>query len=105
MSSSVERVLAAALMLAAAGARADVFSPGPLAQSHANLEGLTNCTKCHVAGGKLSNDTCLVCHKTTRQDITKHRGIHGRLPPAEDRKSTRLNSSHVAISYAVFRLK
>ncbi|TMB09772.1 MAG: hypothetical protein E6J65_28560, partial [Deltaproteobacteria bacterium] len=83
MSSSVERVLAAALMLAAAGARADVFSPGPLAQSHANLEGLTNCTKCHVAGGKLSNDTCLVCHKTTRQDITKHRGIHGRLPPAE----------------------
>jgi len=70
-------------MLAAAGARADVFSPGPLAQSHANLEGLTNCTKCHVAGGKLSNDTCLVCHKTTRQDITKHRGIHGRLPPAE----------------------
>src|SRR5690625_2474674 len=26
-------------------------------------------------------------------------------PPAEDRKSTRLNSSHVAISYAVFCLK
>src|SRR5690625_6479155 len=26
-------------------------------------------------------------------------------PSAEDRKSTRLNSSHVAISYAVFRLK
>src|SRR5690625_6646716 len=27
------------------------------------------------------------------------------LPSAEDRKSTRLNSSHVAISYAVFCLK
>src|SRR5437870_8077669 len=27
-----------------------------------------------------------------------------RLPPAQDRKSTRLNSSHVAISYAVFCL-
>src|SRR5207253_3599465 len=26
-------------------------------------------------------------------------------PPAQDRKSTRLNSSHVAISYAVFCLK
>src|SRR5690625_3278723 len=26
-------------------------------------------------------------------------------PPAGDRKSTRLNSSHVAISYAVLRLK
>src|SRR5207253_8396434 len=30
-------------------------------------------------------------------------GSHPRLPP--DRKSTRLNSSHVAISYAVFCLK
>src|SRR5439155_8656108 len=29
----------------------------------------------------------------------------GRLPPRPDRKSTRLNSSHVAISYAVFCLK
>src|SRR5690625_6435013 len=29
----------------------------------------------------------------------------GRLPKAQDRKSTRLNSSHVAISYAVFCLK
>src|SRR5690625_6285882 len=27
------------------------------------------------------------------------------VPPVEDRKSTRLNSSHVAISYAVFCLK
>jgi Cytochrome c3 len=83
MSSSAERLLVAALMLAAAGARADVFSPGPLAQSHADLEGLKNCTKCHVAGGKLSNDTCLACHKTTKQSIVEHRGIHGRLPPAE----------------------
>src|SRR5207253_10748307 len=29
----------------------------------------------------------------------------GRRPPPQDRKSTRLNSSHVAISYAVFCLK
>src|SRR5690349_22096106 len=28
-----------------------------------------------------------------------------RLPPIKDRKSTRLNSSHVEISYAVFCLK
>src|SRR6266496_4973512 len=30
---------------------------------------------------------------------------HRRLPEAPDRKSTRLNSSHVEISYAVFCLK
>src|SRR6266496_4732855 len=32
-------------------------------------------------------------------------GRRGRLPQAQDRKSTRLNSSHVEISYAVFCLK
>src|SRR5439155_16685193 len=32
-------------------------------------------------------------------------GLQAQDPPAEDRKSTRLNSSHVAISYAVFCLK
>src|SRR5215471_20633168 len=31
--------------------------------------------------------------------------IHRRVLPGEDRKSTRLNSSHVEISYAVFCLK
>src|SRR5207249_11875149 len=31
--------------------------------------------------------------------------IHPEIVPAEDRKSTRLNSSHVSISYAVFCLK
>src|SRR5690625_5566900 len=37
---------------------------------------------------------------------TLHPSIHGGiLAKREDRKSTRLNSSHVAISYAVFCLK
>src|SRR5256885_10985330 len=35
-----------------------------------------------------------------------HRGVRGRVPlPTRDRKSTRLNSSHLVISYAVFCLK
>src|SRR6266496_6124712 len=36
---------------------------------------------------------------------TAHRGWAERLRDAGDRKSTRLNSSHVEISYAVFCLK
>src|SRR5271157_6445988 len=32
-------------------------------------------------------------------------GVRARVAPAADRKSTRLNSSHVRISYAVFCLK
>src|SRR5256885_17206040 len=33
------------------------------------------------------------------------RRLAGRAPPRQDRKSTRLNSSHLVISYAVFCLK
>src|SRR5690625_5514445 len=41
-----------------------------------------------------------------QQDVPAHRvgGLVG-VPGREDRKSTRLNSSHVAIAYAVFCLK
>src|SRR5439155_17520395 len=42
----------------------------------------------------------------TQIDYSDYRDAHGvKLPCASDRKSTRLNSSHVAISYAVFCLK
>src|SRR5690625_6479232 len=40
--------------------------------------------------------------------LLHHNNLSGEIPnldPLEDRKSTRLNSSHVAISYAVFCLK
>ena len=85
MSGSAERLLAAvaALSLLALPARGDVFSPGPLSKAHANLEGLTNCTKCHVAGSKLSPDTCLKCHEELKDRIAHKRGFHGRLAPAE----------------------
>src|SRR5947209_9045795 len=38
-----------------------------------------------------------------RPDLLEERAVGGR--PAQDRKSTRLNSSHANISYAVFCLK
>src|SRR5699024_12761814 len=37
--------------------------------------------------------------------INENGGVHGRRIDYQDRKSTRLNSSHVSISYAVFCLK
>ncbi len=47
------------------------LSPGDLAQSHADLEGLFNCTKCHVLGRKVSDEKCLDCHDEikSRNDI------------------------------------
>src|SRR5689334_23652188 len=40
-----------------------------------------------------------------RQRPQESLGVGQRVRPAEDRKSTRLNSSHSSISYAVFCLK
>jgi len=52
------------------------ISPGKLAESHAHLEGLSNCTKCHVLGEKVTNEKCLDCHKEIATRIKAGRGYH-----------------------------
>lgn len=52
------------------------ISPGPLAQAHAHLEGLSNCTKCHSIGNAVTNKNCLACHKEIQSLITQKRGYH-----------------------------
>jgi len=52
------------------------ISPGDLANAHANLEGITNCTKCHVLGEKLTNAKCLDCHTEIKDLINRKRGYH-----------------------------
>jgi hypothetical protein len=81
------RLAAAALValaaLAAPEARADLFSPGPLARGHEALEGLSRCTDCHAAGQKLSPERCLACHVELKERVAKGVGFHGRLGQAE----------------------
>jgi len=52
------------------------ISPGDLTRAHAKLEGMTNCTKCHSLGDKVTNDKCLECHKEIKNRITENRGYH-----------------------------
>jgi len=52
------------------------ISPGDLAQVHAHLEGMTNCTKCHILGEKVSDEKCLDCHKEVKARIDQKRGYH-----------------------------
>src|SRR5690606_41618092 len=49
----------------------------------------------------------VVLHHARPAEVDRELGDNSRpsAPPARDRKSTRLNSSHVKISYAVFCLK
>ncbi len=52
------------------------LSPGDLSNVHANLEGLSNCTQCHVLGNKVSSDKCLICHTEIKTRIESKKGYH-----------------------------
>jgi hypothetical protein len=54
------------------------LSPGDLHQSHAHLEGLQNCTKCHAAGAQISLQNCLSCHNLLSERIQNGKGLHAR---------------------------
>ncbi len=53
-------------------------SPGPLSESHAEIDGRDNCNDCHTSGRGLSNDKCLDCHdhNDLRDKIRAGKGFH-----------------------------
>lgn len=52
------------------------ISPGDLASVHAHLEGLSNCTNCHILGDQVSDEKCLDCHREIKDLISQNRGYH-----------------------------
>ena len=52
------------------------ISPGDLSKAHANLEGVSNCTKCHAVGNKVTREKCLSCHKEIQLNIAANKGYH-----------------------------
>lgn len=52
------------------------LSPGELHKSHAFLEGVTNCTKCHSSGKKITSQKCLACHTILKERIEAGKGLH-----------------------------
>ncbi len=52
------------------------ISPGELTQTHAHLEGISNCTQCHVLGEKETTSKCLECHKEIKNLINLNKGYH-----------------------------
>lgn len=68
-------LLLSAFLLTAAQNFAQI-SPGDLATAHAHLEGMSNCTKCHSLGEKISNDKCLACHTELKSRIDQNKGYH-----------------------------
>jgi hypothetical protein len=68
-------LLAAASLLTVSSAVAQI-SPGDLAKPHEFLEGIPNCTKCHVLGSKINGDKCLDCHTEIRERLSEGKGYH-----------------------------
>ncbi len=66
------------LAMASRLASAQVLSPGPLSQPHANLEGDDSCTRCHESGNQVVPRLCLDCHKDLASELGAGRGLHGR---------------------------
>jgi hypothetical protein len=58
-------------------------SPGPLTQSHADLEGATKCLKCHASGSGSMNQRCRDCHTEIDFQVQRGLGLHGQDPEAE----------------------
>jgi Cytochrome c3 len=52
------------------------LSPGDLSNLHAHLEGMSNCTQCHVLGNKVANEKCLLCHTEIQSRINLQKGYH-----------------------------
>lgn len=94
------RALGAFLLASALVVRAEVASPGPLSEPHAYLEGLTNCTQCHPAGKRLSQDKCLSCHTELAPSLEEGRGLHGRLKKTE-RSCEKCHHEHLEQSAAL----
>ncbi len=80
------------------------LSPGDLSQPHAHLEGMSNCTKCHTLGSRISNDKCLSCHTEIKTRVDKKQGYHA--SEKVYKKSCILcHSEHHGRKYEIVRFK
>ena len=52
------------------------LSPGDLASAHEQLEGISNCTKCHELGEGPSADKCMACHTLIKDRLEARKGYH-----------------------------
>lgn len=78
------------------------LSPGDLTKAHANLEGLSNCTKCHVLGEKVTNEKCLDCHKEINSLIQKNIGYHAS-SEARNKNCSKCHSEHNGRDFQIIR--
>jgi hypothetical protein len=79
------------------------ISPGELSTPHSKLEGISNCTQCHVLGDKVSNDKCLKCHTEISRRISLKKGYHSSAD-VKGKQCTLCHSEHNGKNFQLIRL-
>ena len=80
------------------------ISPGELAKVHANLEGMSNCTKCHILGKKVSNQQCLDCHTELKVRIDLKKGYHSS-SEVRGKECVTCHSDHHGLNFQIVRFE
>lgn len=78
------------------------ISPGELTEVHADLEGMSNCTKCHELGEAVTNQKCLDCHTEIRELISVNRGYHS-ARDVQIKKCVECHSEHHGRGFEMIR--
>ena len=91
----------ALFIIAVINAEAQI-SPGELTKAHEHLEGIKNCTKCHVLGEKETTSKCLECHTEIQQLITANHGYHASVE-VKGKKCAECHGEHFGREFEMVR--
>jgi hypothetical protein len=80
------------------------LSPGELSRAHTHLEGLSNCTKCHLLGQKVSSQKCLDCHTEIKQRRDLGKGYHSSVA-VKSKECFSCHSDHHGINFQLIRFE
>ncbi len=80
------------------------ISPGDLVEAHAHLEGMSNCTECHVLGDKVTNEKCLDCHKEIKSRIDQNKGYHASVE-VKGKECAKCHNDHHGRKFEIIRFK
>jgi nitrate/TMAO reductase-like tetraheme cytochrome c subunit len=78
------------------------ISPGTLAAVHSSLEGMSNCTKCHELGNKVTNSKCLACHIELKARVDQNKGYHSS-PEIKGKNCTGCHNDHHGLNFQILR--
>jgi nitrate/TMAO reductase-like tetraheme cytochrome c subunit len=78
------------------------ISPGELSKAHSHLEGISNCTKCHILGKKVSNQKCLDCHTELKSRIDAQKGFHAS-STIKGKECVTCHSDHHGLNFQIVR--